>query len=154
MKFKILPKWEFHQITCDFCVCQRALSSGCKLALRCTEPAFMRGVYRQPGAYFELCSGKVISLSNWRFSKVCAPLLLMEWRRISLREGDIKGLLHTDWAWVLQWGNVLGASGSSVVASDIHFQKMELWLSLNSPLFWLAQRKEKKRKGLKFQSLF
>lgn len=149
MKLKILPKWEFHQITCDFCVSQRALSSGCKLALRCMEPAFMRGVYHQPG----LCPSKVISLSNWRFSKVCVPLLLMGWRIISLRERDIQGLLLTGWAWVLQWGDVLGASGSSVVASDIHFQKMELWLSLNSPLFWLAQRKEKKKR-LKFQSLF
>lgn len=125
----------------------RAFSSGCGLTLRCTEPAFIM-VYQESWADFSLCSSKVISLSDWGFSETCLLLILIKWRITSIREWDTKGLLHTDWVWMLQWGNVLDASGSLVVASDMHFQEMELWLSLNSHIFsgQLREKKKKRRK--------
>lgn len=50
-------------------------------------------------------------------------------------------------------GIVLDASGS-LVASDMHFQEMELWLSLNSHIFsGQLTEEEKKKKGLKPQNL-
>ena len=58
----------------------------------------------------------------------------------------MKGLLHTDPAPVLQGGKVSGASGLFIDVDVVHFQEMELWLSLNAPLFWLAQRKERKKR--------